>query len=126
MVDRYDFNSSVYRPIRWRPVRLATGSEGNDSMRQLTRAQPGSELLLEQMEGITALHSACVTLLRTPPSVIRSMNVMVALADFPLPASAVGDLAERIAGEYGLIASTKIGASHLIARLVRADSQSQS
>ena len=63
---------------------------------------------VSQREGTTeALRAACLTLARTSPGIIRSMHVTVPLVTYPHPTGALVELAECIAAEYGLIATTE-------------------
>jgi hypothetical protein len=70
-------------------------------------------------EGVDALHVACATLVHAHPDVVRSVGLTIPLAKFPVPATSVVDLAERVAEEYGLVASAELSKSWLVVRLVR-------
>ncbi len=76
---------------------------------------------MNQLQGIKSLHAACSTLLRTPPNLIRSVHVTIPLVHFPLPATSLVDLAERIATEYGVSATAQLTGQHVEVHLSRAD-----
>jgi hypothetical protein len=88
-------------------------------MLKLTRPPVASEGEVTRRKGVDTLHAACLTLVRTSPDLIRSMNVLVPLADFPIAATSLVDLAERISAEYGLIAEPQLKERHLAVRILR-------
>jgi hypothetical protein len=70
-------------------------------------------------KGVETLHTTCLTLVKSPPELIRSISLLVALDDFPIPATSLVDLAERVAAEYGLIAVAELKGRFLNVHVLR-------
>ena len=92
-------------------------------MSRLIRLADASTQTLGPEEGVAALHVACATLVHAHPDLIRSIILTLPLADFPVPAASVVDVAERVAEEYGLVAKAEVTGSWLAVRITRVNKE---
>ena len=74
----------------------------------------------KRSEATRALRSACKTLCRTTPDVIRSLQLTLELDDLPVSNGSVEDFVQRIAMEHGVVARACIGGKHVTVVLTRA------
>jgi hypothetical protein len=70
-------------------------------------------------EATRALLSACKTLRRTRPHVIRSLQVTLELADLTVTNGAVEDYVERIGMEQGVATRARVEGRHVTVFLTR-------
>jgi hypothetical protein len=73
-------------------------------------------------EATRALVSACKTLRRAAPDVIRSLQVTLELDDLPVTNGAVEDYVRRIGLEEAVVARACTGGKHVTVYLTRASS----
>ena len=81
MIPAVNLLNNLFRPSTTRFTR--PGRKQPES-HQLTRPTVQSPTHVDIAEGIVTVHSACATLVRTPENMVRSINVLVPLVDFPI------------------------------------------